>query len=180
MKKLLLQSCCAPCSTHVIDILKSEYQLTIFYYNPNIYPDEEYQKRLSEQKRYANVLGINVIEEKYDEKEFLSFVKGHESDSEGGDRCALCFELRLLKTAKKAKELGFDVFATTLTVSPHKDSDTINKIGLEIAKKIGIEFLDKNFKKQDGYLKSIKLSKQFNLYRQNYCGCRFSIRKDNV
>ena len=125
MKKLLLQSCCAPCSTHVIDILKSEYQLTIFYYNPNIYPDKEYQKRLSEQKRYANVLGISVIEEKYDEKEFLSFVKGHELDSEGGDRCALCFELRLLKTAEKAKELGFDVFATTLSIRYLKGSGAV-------------------------------------------------------
>ena len=175
--KLLLHSCCAPCSTAVIDTLKAEHELTIYYYNPNIDTDEEYNHRLAEQKRYCESLGIKVIEEEHLKGDFTTKVKGLEACKEGGARCAVCFKLRLDKTADKGKALGFDGFATTLTVSPHKNSTVINAIGKEIEKEKGIYFLDGNFKKQDGYKKSIILSKEFGLYRQNYCGCEFSKRE---
>ena len=168
MEKLLLHSCCAPCSTHVIEVLKSQYDVTIFYYNPNIFPQEEYEKRLAEQKRYAEIVGVKVLSETYDESEFLERVKGLE------------LELRLRKTAELAKEKGFDVFATTLSVSPHKSTYSINTIGQKIADEYGVNFLAESFKKKDGYLDSIRLSKKYDLYRQNYCGCRYSIRKENL
>ena len=178
MEKLLLHSCCGPCSTHVIEVLKSKYDLTIFYYNPCIFPEEEYLKRLAEQKRYAESVGIKVLSPDYDENEFLSKIKGLELEKEGGKRCEVCFEIRLQKTAQVCKEQGFDVFATTLSVSPHKNSQVINAVGKRIADKVGVKYLEESFKKKDGYLYSIKLSKEFGLYRQNYCGCRFSIRKE--
>ena len=177
MKKLLLHSCCGPCSTWVIEVLKRDYDLTIFYTNSNIYPHSEYQKRLEEQKRYAKIVGIDVIEDVYDEKEFLQFVKGLEFEKEGGERCKKCFEFRLKRTAKFAKENNFEIFSTTLTVSPHKDFEIINQIGKEIANKNGLEFLEGNFKKQNGFKNSIEISKKYDIYRQNYCGCRFSLRK---
>ena len=179
MKKLLLHSCCGPCSTHVIEVLKSQYELTLFYYNSNIYPSEEYEKRLAEQKRYADIVGVKVITKDYDESEFLEKIKGFEGEREGGKRCNICFELRLRETAKLCKEKGFDIFATTLSVSPHKNSFTINSIGKEIAEEYDVEYLEESFKKKDGYLNSIKLAKKYELYRQNYCGCRFSIRREN-
>lgn len=177
MKKLLLHSCCGPCSTWVIEVLKRDYDLTIFYTNSNIYPHSEYQKRLEEQKRYAKIVGIDVIEDVYDEKEFLQFVKGLEFEKEGGERCKKCFEFRLKRTAKFAKENNFEVFSTTLTVSPHKDFEIINQIGKEIADMNHLEFLEGNFKKQNGFKNSIEISKKYDIYRQNYCGCRFSLRK---
>lgn len=177
MKKLLLHSCCGPCSTWVIEVLKRDYDLTIFYTNSNIYPHSEYQKRLEEQKRYAKIVGIDVIEDVYDEKEFLQFVKGLEFEKEGGERCKKCFEFRLKRTAKFAKENNFEVFSTTLTVSPHKNFEIINQIGKEIADMNHLEFLEGNFKKQNGYKNSIEISKKYDIYRQNYCGCRFSLRK---
>ena len=178
MEKLLLHSCCGPCSTHVIDVLKSKYDLTIFYYNPSIFPQEEYFKRLEEQKRYAEIVGVKVISLDYDENEFLSKVKGLELEREGGKRCEVCFEIRLKKTAQLCKELGFDIFATTLTVSPHKNSFIINSIGKKVAEEEGVQYLEESFKKKDGFLNSIRLANKYNLYRQNYCGCRFSIRKE--
>lgn len=174
MKKLLLHSCCGPCSTQVIDFLKNDYDITIYYYNPNIDTDEEYNHRLSEQKRYCKIVDIPVIEEKYNPSEFLDQIKGLENEREGGARCAVCFKIRLLKTAQKAKALGYDAFGTTLTVSPHKNALVINAIGKSISFDEGIEFLEGNYKKQDGYKKSIEFSKKYNLYRQNYCGCKFS------
>lgn len=177
MKKLLLHSCCGPCSTWVIEVLKRDYDLTIFYTNSNIYPHSEYQKRLEEQKRYAKIVGIDVIEDVYDEKEFLQFVKGLEFEKEGGERCKKCFEFRLKRTAKFAKENNFEVFSTTLTVSPHKDFEIINQLGKEIADMNHLEFLEGNFKKQNGFKNSIEISKKYDIYRQNYCGCRFSLRK---
>lgn len=177
MKKLLLHSCCGPCSTWVIEVLKRDYDLTIFYTNSNIYPHSEYQKRLEEQKRYAKIVGIDVIEDVYDEKEFLQFVKGLEFEKEGGERCKKCFEFRLKRTAKFAKENNFEIFSTTLTVSPHKDFEIINQIGKEIADMNHLEFLEGNFKKQNGFKNSIEISKKYDIYRQNYCGCRFSLRK---
>lgn len=174
MKKMLLHSCCGPCSTQVIEVLKNDYQLTIYYYNPNIDTEEEYLHRLSEEKRYCKEVGIEVVEDGYDANEFLVAVKGLEKEREGGARCPVCFRLRLEKTAEKAKKDGFDCFGTTLTVSPHKNAEIINAIGLEVGKEKGIEFIEGNYKKQDGYKKSIELSKKYNLYRQNYCGCSFS------
>ena len=178
MKKLLLHSCCGPCSTQVIDVLKNDYNITIYYYNPNIDTDEEYQHRLSEQKRFCKEVGVEVLEDGYNPEEFYSKIKGLEGEKEGGARCSVCFRLRLEKTAQKAKELGFDLFGTTLTVSPHKNSIVINSIGKTVQEIVEIEFLEGNYKKQDGYKKSIEFSKKYNLYRQNYCGCEFSKRKD--
>lgn len=182
-KKLLLHSCCAPCSTSVIDQLKENYDITIFYYNPNIYPEEEYLKRKAEEIKYIEILhktqpsiSISLLDSDYDKDSFYSAVKGLEKEREGGARCPVCFRLRLEKTAKKAKEMGFDVFGTTLTVSPHKNSEIITKIGLSLEEEYGIKYLAENFKKKDGYKKSIELSKQNNLYRQNYCGCEFALK----
>ena len=174
MKKMLLHSCCGPCSTAVIDFLKNDYDLTIFYYNPNIDTQEEYLHRLNEQKRYCKVVNVEVIEEGYKSEDFLSQVKGLEKEKEGGARCPVCFKIRLRRTAQVAKEKGFDCFGTTLTVSPHKNAEIINAIGKEVEKEEGIEFIEGNYKKKDGYKKSIILSKEYNLYRQNYCGCKFS------
>ena len=176
MKRLLLHSCCGPCSTQVIDFLKNDYDITIYYYNPNIDTDEEYNHRLAEQKRYCDIVKVPVIEDGYNPDEFLCKVKGLENEKEGGARCPVCFKLRLTKTAKKAKELGFVLFGTTLTVSPHKNSTVINAMGHVVEKEEGVEFLEGNYKKQDGYKKSIEFSKKYNLYRQNYCGCKFSKR----
>ena len=179
MKRLLLHSCCGPCSTQVIDFLKNDYDITIYYYNPNIDTQEEYQHRLAEQKRYCQIVGVPVIEDGYQPEEFYLKVKGLEKEKEGGARCAVCFKLRLDQTAHKAKELGFDLFGTTLTVSPHKNAIVINSIGRSVEEESGVEFLEGNYKKQDGYKKSIEFSKKYNLYRQNYCGCTFSKRVDD-
>lgn len=177
-KKMLLHSCCGPCSTSVIDRLKEEYDLTIFYYNPNIYPREEYQKRLAEQQKYVSLIGLDivVVDGTYiDNADFESHCVGLENEKEGGARCSVCFAYRLDKTAQYAKQNGYDIFATTLTVSPHKNAKVINDIGLKIAQKYNIEYLVADFKKQDGYLKSIRLSQKYSLYRQNYCGCKYSL-----
>lgn len=174
--KLLLHSCCAPCSTACIEKLKDYFDLTIFYYNPNIDTFEEYQKRLSEQIKYCESLGIKVIGEEYQKELFLSAVSGKEEEKEGGSRCGICFFLRLKETANKAKQENFEYFATTLTVSPLKNATVINEIGQEIEKKIGVKYLPTDFKKGGGYLRSIELSKENGLYRQNYCGCEFSKR----
>ena len=179
-KKMLLHSCCGPCSTSVIDRLKDEYDLTIFYYNPNIYPQEEYQKRLAEQQKYVRLIGLDivVVDGKYDDNtDFESHCVGLEKEKEGGARCSVCFAYRLDKTAQYAKQNGYDIFATTLTVSPHKNAKVINEIGLNIAQKYNIDYLVADFKKQDGYLKSIRLSQKYSLYRQNYCGCKFSLHE---
>lgn len=182
-QKILLHSCCAPCSTAVIERLKDEFEIVIFYYNPNIYPEEEYLKRKNEEIRYIKHLNetdknlsISMIDCDYESEKFYAVVKGFENEREGGARCALCFKLRLEETAKKAKELGFDVFGTTLTVSPHKNAELINSIGLGIEKEIGVKFLVSNFKKQNGYKRSVELSKENNIYRQSYCGCEFALK----
>ena len=177
-KKMLLHSCCGPCSTSVIDRLKEEHDLTIFDYNPNIYPQEEYQKRLAEQQKYVSLIGLDivVVDGKYDDNaDFENHCVGLENEKEGGARCSVCFAYRLDKTAQYAKQNGYDIFATTLTVSPHKNAKVINDIGLKIAQKYNIEYLVADFKKQDGYLKSIRLSQKYSLYRQNYCGCKYSL-----
>ncbi len=175
---LLLHSCCAPCSTSVFEQLKEDFEVTIFWFNPNIYPQPEYGKRLVEVERYAKIVSAKVINvENYKDESYSwnQLVKNYVNEPEGGKRCELCIKYRLLNTAKYAKENGFDYFATTLTVSPHKNTKTINEVGKEIGAKMDIAFFDKDFKKNDGYKRSIEICKKFNIYRQSYCGCEFSI-----
>ena len=172
--KLLLHSCCAPCSSSVLQRIKENFDVTVLYYNPNIYPEEEYFKRKREQIKLLNILNIKLMDCDYIPEEYYQKVAGYECEKEGGARCEKCFYLRLEKTAQLATNNGFDFFGTTLTVSPHKNAEIINRIGEELEKKYGIKFLYSDFKKEDGYLNSIKLSKEYNLYRQEYCGCEFS------
>lgn len=173
-KKLLLHSCCAPCSTACIERLMESFDITVFYYNPNIDTIEEFNLRANEQVRYCEKLKLDCIVANFDKQSFLIAANGLENESEGGARCEKCFHLRLSETAKKCLELGFDYFATTLTVSPLKNAKLINEIGFSLEKSVGAKYLPSDFKKQNGYLNSIKLSKENNLYRQNYCGCEFS------
>ena len=175
--KLLLHSCCGPCSSYVISYLKDYFDITILYYNPNIEPKSEYDKRLSEQKRLINELNIPHLalhDISYDNVSYREKIIGHEQDLEGGERCHICYELRLQKTAEIAKEEGFEYFGTTLTVSPYKNAKVLNEIGELLSKKYNIKWLYSDFKKKDGYKKSIELSKKYDLYRQDYCGCEFS------
>lgn len=178
--RLLLHSCCAPCSSAVLERLSSHFQVTVFYDNPNISPKEEYQKRVEEQKRLLTVLptknSFSFLEADYQPERFYQTVKGLETEPEGGARCAACFHLRLEDTARVAKEKNFSFFTTTLSVSPHKNADKLVEIGLECAHKYGVHYLVSDFKKKNGYLRSIQLSTQYHLYRQNFCGCVFSKR----
>ena len=172
---LLLHSCCAPFSSHCITYLKDYFDITILYYNPNIEPYSEYIKRKNEQIRLCEILNIKYIDISWDNNSYREFVKGLESEKEGGRRCVNCIKMRLLKTYELSKD--YEYFGTTLTVSPHKNSKLINELGLEID---GTKYLISDFKKQEGYKKSIELSKKYELYRQDYCGCLFSKRsKDN-
>ena len=173
-KTILLHSCCGPCSSSVIERLTPYFDITVLYYNPNIEPKEEYEKRKAEQIRLLKEIDVKYMDCDYDNETYHEVVKGMEKEKEGGARCTLCFMLRLSKTASLAKENGFDYFGTTLTVSPHKNSELINKIGFKEGKKLGIEFLPADFKKEDGYKRSIELSKKYDLYRQDYCGCLYS------
>ncbi|MBR5191999.1 MAG: epoxyqueuosine reductase QueH [Clostridia bacterium] len=173
---LLLHSCCAPCSSSVIERLKPYFEITVYYYNPNIDSLEEYQLRFNEQKRLCELLGVNFFGEQHLKEQFLNCVKGYEKEVEGGSRCKLCFNLRLNKTAEFASNNGYEFFTTTLSVSPLKNSALLNEIGFEIAKEKKVKFLYADFKKQNGYIRSIELSKEYGLYRQNYCGCEFSKR----
>ena len=176
--RLLLHSCCAPCSSYVIEYLSNYFDITIFYYNPNISPIEEYLKRKDEQIRLINTIStigkLDIIDCDYDNNLYEEAIKGLEFEPERGKRCTVCFNLRLDKTANKAKELNYDYFATTLTVSPYKNSNLINDIGMEIQNKYNVKYLMSDFKKKNGYKRSIELSKKYNLYRQNFCGCKYS------
>ena len=175
---LLIHSCCAPCSTYVLEYLSQHFKITILYYNPNIYPSEEYKKRAEEQEmlikkmKLKNEISLVIIP--YDSNEYFEKIKGLENDIEGGSRCYKCYLLRMEKSAKYAKENNYDYFTTTLTISPHKNSKTINEIGSQLEKKYQINYLYSDFKKKNGYKRSCELSKQYNLYRQDYCGCIFS------
>lgn len=171
---LLLHSCCGPCSSSVLDKIKEYFDITVIYYNPNIHPQEEYEHRKAEQIRLLKILDIKFMDCDYNPEEYFKFVRGLECEKEGGARCEKCFYLRLNYTAKRAKEKGFDFFGTTLTVSPHKNAQLINELGEIISKVHNINFLYSDFKKENGYLNSIKLSEEYNLYRQNYCGCIYS------
>ena len=176
-KTLLIHSCCGPCSSYVLNYLKDYFDITIVYYNPNIYPKEEYDKRYSEQKRIIKEMfnnEIKILECDYENEEFDKVAKGYENFPEGGIRCTKCFNLRLEKTAKLAKRNNFDYFTTTLTISPLKNSVKLNETGLKLQEEYGVNYLLSDFKKQEGYKRSIELSKEYGLYRQNYCGCVYS------
>ncbi len=177
---LLLHVCCAPCSSYCLEYLSRYFNITVYYYNPNISEKEEYEYRLSEEKRLVSLMSfenpVKVIEGKYNPEEFFKAVKGFENEPEGGKRCENCFRLRLEASAKFAKEKKFDFFTTTLTISPLKNADKLNSIGVQLAEKHGVKWLYSDFKKREGYKRSIILSKEYSLYRQNYCGCVFSKR----
>ena len=181
-KTLLLHSCCAPCSSYVLKYLSQYFKITLLYYNPNIFPEGEYRKRVAEQKRLIAAMPVKnpvaFIEGRYEPSEFYNAVKGYENVPEGGARCFICYELRMREAAKMAKEGGFDYFTTTLSISPLKNADKINEIGERIAAEYGVLHLPSDFKKKEGYKQSIELSKEYDLYRQNFCGCIYSKQGD--
>lgn len=182
--RLLLHSCCAPCSSYCMEYLREYFRITVFYYNPNITEKEEYQKRVQEEIRLIEAYNeqvkrghrIEIIEGDYDPDCFMEKARGLESCAEGGERCFRCYELRLGKTARLAKEKKFDYFTTTLTISPLKNAAKLNEIGERAAEEYGVRWLPSDFKKRGGYQRSIELSKEYGLYRQNYCGCIYSKR----
>ena len=178
---VLMHACCAPCSSYVTEYLHEVFSLTMFFFNPNITSEDEYLYRESELCRLLESMPlknpVGLIKGRYNTDEYFAAVKGLENTGEGGARCAKCFELRLLETALNAKEKGFDYFCTTLTISPMKNAQLINSIGFAIADKVGVPFLPSDFKKKNGYKRSIELSREYNLYRQNYCGCGFSLNE---
>ncbi len=174
---LLLHSCCGPCSSYVIEYLSQYFQITVYFYNPNIYPQEEYIHRLETQRQLIDSLGGAVlVAGDYNPDRFYKAVKGNEDGVEGGARCELCIGERLCSTAQKAKEGGFEYFATTLTVSPHKNAQSINRMGYDLQEQYGVKWLPSDFKKREGYKRSIQLSAEYGLYRQDYCGCEFSLK----
>lgn len=179
-KRLLLHSCCAPCSSYVLEYLFPYFDISVYYYNPNITNREEYEKRIRELKRLIDTMNrehawdIHLVEGPYEPECFLKAAKGLEECPEGGERCRRCFGLRLSKSAAYAIENSFDYFTTTLTISPLKNADTLNEIGNRVGEKYGISFLPSDFKKRNGYQRSIELSKEYHLYRQDYCGCDYS------
>ena len=175
---LLLHSCCAPCSSYTLEYLSRYFSITVFYFNPNISPKAEFDKRFAEQKRLIETLPsenkISLICGDYNYDEFLNVARGYESVPESGERCFRCYRMRLEKTAELAKQNGFDYFCTTLSISPLKNSQKINEIGFNVAEKYGVKWLPSDFKKREGYKRSIELSREYDLYRQNFCGCVFS------
>ena len=174
-KRLLLHSCCAPCSSHCLSELSPQIGVTVLYYNPNLDCAGEYEKRKREQLRFLRETGLaDFLDCDYAPEDYLAAVRGLEEEKEGGARCAVCFRLRLERTAREAKARGFDYFATTLTVSPLKNAKLINTIGFAVAEEVGVRYLPSDFKKRGGYLHSVKLSEEYGLYRQDYCGCAFS------
>ncbi|MDD3453726.1 MAG: epoxyqueuosine reductase QueH [Bacilli bacterium] len=183
INKLLLHSCCGPCSSYVIEYLSNYFEITVFYYNPNISPKEEYEDRKKEQIKLIQELPtkykVNFIEGDYDYNKFEEISHNLEEEKEGNKRCSKCYYLRLSKTAIKAAELNFDYFTTTLTVSPYKNSFILNNMGNLLQNKYNVKYLFSDFKKNNGYKRSIELSKQYNLYRQNYCGCIYSKKKED-
>lgn len=187
-RRLFLHSCCAPCSSYVLEYLCSFFFITVFYYNPNISSPEEYCKRVEEQKRLIDAFNgemeagvrrgypIAFAEGDYEPQKFYEAARGYEDCTEGGERCFRCYGLRLRETAKRAKEAGYDFFCTTLTISPLKNAGKLNEIGLALSREYGVPWLPSDFKKRDGYRRSVELSAKYGLYRQNYCGCGYSLR----
>lgn len=181
--RLFLHSCCAPCSSYTLEYLSNYFDITVYYFNPNISPKEEFDKRFAEQKRLIDSLPaknpIKLVLGEYNYDDFLQIARGYENVAEGGERCFRCYRMRLESTARIAKEQGFDYFCTTLSISPLKNSQKINQIGYEVAQKYGIKWLPSDFKKREGYKRSIELSREYNLYRQSFCGCIFSKENNN-
>lgn len=175
---LLLHSCCAPCSSYCLEYLSNYFHITVFYYNPNIYPEEEYVKRVEEQRHFIERLPvkhkIDFVEGAFEKERFYETVRGYEDCKEGGERCFRCYELRLAETAKLAKQMGMDYFTTTLSISPLKNSDKLNEIGEKVGQQYGIAHLNSDFKKKNGYKRSVELSNEYEMYRQYYCGCVYS------
>lgn len=180
-EKLLLHVCCAPCSSHVLELLEQQYKITAFFYNPNITEKEEYEKRVAELRRFTKeapfAQEVTVQEGSYEPELFFEMARGLEEEPERGKRCYKCYELRMREAAAYAKTHGFDLFTTTLSISPHKNAAWINEIGGRLAEEFEIGYLYSDFKKKNGYARSIELSKEYGLYRQNYCGCVFSRRE---
>ncbi|HIZ81849.1 MAG TPA: epoxyqueuosine reductase QueH [Candidatus Mediterraneibacter pullistercoris] len=180
---LLLHSCCAPCSSYVLEYLSEYFKITVFYYNPNIYPESEYTKRIMEQQKLIRDMKfrypVSFLAGKYDKDKFYEMAAGMEHLKEGGARCMKCFELRLSETARQASAGGFDYFTTTLSISPVKNAQKLNEIGIRVGEEYGVKYLASDFKKKNGYKRSIELSKEYGLYRQDYCGCEFSIRQEH-
>lgn len=178
--RLLLHACCAPCSSYVLEYLSGFFEITVYFYNPNIASYEEYAHRENELMRFVNEFDlpsdVEVVAERYEHSEFTSLVKGKEDMKEGGARCFDCYRLRLEQTAKYAKEHNFDIFSTTLSISPHKNAQWLNDIGKSMAEKYGTDYLFSDFKKRNGYKRSCELSREYDLYRQSFCGCEFSKR----
>ena len=173
--KLLLHACCAPCASSVVNLLKDCFEIELYYYNPNIYPKEEYFKRLNELYKLGEIYGLEVTDGGYDENIFKEWARGLESEREGGARCSVCIDKRIEKTAFEAKKRGAQFFCTTLSVSPHKNAAVINESGERYEKERGIKWLYSDFKKREGFKISVELSEKYGLYRQNYCGCEFSL-----
>ena len=175
---LVLHSCCAPCSSAVLERLHEAFELVVFYYNPNISPEAEFRHRADEQKRLVEEMPLHedtrVVEGEYDPQRFYELVRGHEEDPEGGERCGICFEMRLRKTAEYARSIGAEYFTTTLSISPLKNAQRLNELGRAIAGEFGLNYLLSDFKKKDGYRRSCVLSEEHGLYRQDFCGCVFS------
>ena len=180
---LLLHSCCAPCSSYCIEYLSQHFNITVLYYNPNIFPEAEYEKRKAEQKRLISEMQtkypVKMLDCDFESEKFYEMAKGLENCRECGERCFKCYRLRLERTAQEARKYGFDYFTTTLTISPLKNAEKINEIGKELSEEYDIDWLPSDFKKREGYKRSIELSKVHNLYRQNYCGCVFSQNEQN-
>ena len=180
-KTLLLHACCAPCSSYVLEYLSKYFDITLFFYNPNIYPEEEFRFREDELRRLIGEMplpsGVNIISGRYDPSEFFDIARGYEELPEGDERCRRCYALRLEESARAAKEGGFDYFCTTLSISPYKNAEWLNTIGKEMSEKYGVGYLFSDFKKKNGYKRSCQLSEQYSLYRQDYCGCVFSKRE---
>lgn len=177
---LLLHSCCAPCSSYVLEYLSEYFKITVLYYNPNIFPREEYEYRIDEQQRLIDEIPaknkITFIKTEYEPEKFHAIAKGHEKDKEGGERCFKCYELRLREAAKYAKEGNYDYFTTTLSISPMKNAEKLNEIGRCLSEEYGVAYLYSDFKKRNGYKRSVELSKVYHLYRQDYCGCVYSLK----
>lgn len=177
--KLLLHSCCAPCSSYVLEYLSRFFEITVFYYNPNVFPESEYEKRLLEQQTLVSQMNfvnpVSFLAGDYDKEKFYEMSAGLEHLKEGGVRCAQCYELRLRETAEMAVKGGFEYFTTTLSISPHKSAAKLNNIGIRVGALYGVKYLQSDFKKKNGYRRSIELSVEYGLYRQNYCGCQFSL-----
>ena len=178
---LLIHSCCAPCSSYVLEYLSQYFEITVFYYNPNIYPESEYTKRILEQQKLIRDMNlkypVSFLAGRYEKEKFYAMAEGMEDLRERGARCMKCYELRLAEAARQAAAGGFDYFTTTLSISPMKNAQKLNEIGVRLGNEYGVEYLVSDFKKKNGYKRSIELSKEYGLYRQDYCGCEFSMKE---